>query len=273
MKFAAGVDGCRAGWVFARVDDAAERPAIEIGILSPGDDQALLDLFCSATCVYVDMPMGLAGPGSVSEGFPERDCDRSARKVLRDLGGPPASIFPVPVRQAVFANSYEAACAANRQLCGRAFPLQTWNLVPKIRILDALLRRSPALSSRVFESHPELCFRALSPDGGSIPSKKSSAGVEARLTLLAGFLPGVAEVVDASLRSIRRRDLKRDDLLDALVLAAAARLAVDPTRAGRSGPRHLSLPRRPRIDGEGIPARIALPDTPRVWSCFIEFPD
>jgi predicted RNase H-like nuclease len=256
MSFFAGVDGCRGGWACARIGADV---SVELGIIPIDDVAGLRELLLSASLSFIDMPMGLAGAGSVSSGFAERACDREARRLLIRLGGPSSSVFPVPVRAAVYADSYDAACDRNRKACGRALSVQAWNIVPKIRRLDRMMRADPDLKATLFESHPEVCFRAFAAENELFPPKRKPAGAAARFALLGRLLPGIEPAVEKSARAIPRSEAGIDDLLDALVLCAAARDA--------SGRRPLLLPRAAPEDGEGVPARIAVPATPRVRSC------
>jgi predicted RNase H-like nuclease len=57
------------------------------------------------------------------------------------------------------AADYREACAINRLHLGTALSKQSWNLLPKIRELDAWLRQHPPGPCR--EAHPELVYQAL----------------------------------------------------------------------------------------------------------------
>jgi len=50
-----------------------------------------------------------------------------------------SSIFPVPCREAVYAETYEKACEVNKLLTGKLISKQAWNIVPKIRDVDRFL--------------------------------------------------------------------------------------------------------------------------------------
>ncbi len=74
----------------------------------------------------------------------------------------------------------------------------------------------------VYESHPELCFYAL--NGQPIAYSKSSArGLALRLHLLETKRPGMKAVYERVLNETYRKDIRRDDILDSMVLAIAAR--------------------------------------------------
>lgn len=209
-----GVDGCRGGW-FA----VALREGETGGLLTPSFSDILAQ-WPTARLILVDMPIGLADTG-------RREVESVARRML---GRPrAASVFSVPCRAAVYADSYEEACAANRRDAGCAISRQAWHLTPRIRELDALLRGFPALGDRVREAHPELCFSGLA--GRPMRHrKKDPAGRGERLALLEALRPGAAAAIDAMLSRRRRRDVQADDVIDAFALALSARypLAVIP---------------------------------------------
>jgi len=114
---------------------------------------------------------------------------------------------------------------------------QAWNLVPKIRAVDALLREDAAARRAIHEVHPELSFWAWN---GGVPmqaAKKSRAGRAERLRLAEKWL---GEDLLARARGDQlRRDLADDDILDAVAaLWTAHRIA-----AGRAERLPASAPR------------------------------
>ena len=62
-----------------------------------------------AELLLVDIPIGLPETGA------ERACDLMARRLL---GPRKSSVFPVPVRQAVHAPTYQEACDLNATATG-----------------------------------------------------------------------------------------------------------------------------------------------------------
>ena len=178
----------------------------------------LIGLCRGAARVAVDMPMGLldeAVPGG-------RACDRAARSAL---GGKGSSVFSAPVRGVLRANDYPEALRISRasSAAGVGVSKQTWNLVPKIREVDAWLTR--ARQRRVIESHPELVFAALNGGTPIAQPKRSREGLERRAAALreVGLRP-----VDIRRRS---RDVGADDVLDAFAcLVAACRHAAGNAR-------------------------------------------
>lgn len=186
-----GIDGCPGGWVGALVTG----PAVT---WYDGPLASLLQLPASA--VAVDIPLGLPRGGT------RRACDLLA---AARLGAQRASVFPAPPRAVLAAGTHQEASALSRAAGSVGVSIQTWNIVPKIREADA------ARDPRLLEVHPELSFRLLA--GGPLPSKRSAAGREARVTALRGWLPGLA------VPSPRPGRAAVDDCLDALACAWTAR--------------------------------------------------
>lgn len=225
--FAMGVDGCPQGWCGVYMDMN--------GIEPPGrtifeDFQAVLDF--GAQIVAVDMPIGFSdapdAPGM-------RICEREARNLL---GARRSSIFPSPLRPALDAPSYEAANAANRAAGGKGLSRQSWNIMPKMREIDALM--TPHSEAFVFETHPEVCVTVIA-GAPAVHSKKTPEGRAERLALLS------AHGLDESLfqpHPFPRKIAAPDDLIDAgLCLLTALRIAQGTA---------VSLPAEPPRDGKGL---------------------
>jgi len=223
MKWsAAGVDGCRGGWVaaaFCRDELVVERFQ---------SLQALFDRVFARGRVCVDMPIGLLdGPGA-------RDCDRLARARLGRLRA--SSVFSPPIRSLLSCETYAEANHQSRLRTGRGLSIQSFNITPKIRELDEFLRIHRNRRQSTWESHPELVFAALN-DGTVIQeSKKTPLGRTQRRDLLALVWPAAEAVIDKALASSLRRDLAEDDILDAmacLVAATAKQVDYCPLKAPR----------------------------------------
>lgn len=164
------------------------------------------------------MPIGLSDDGP-------RECDTLARERLRPDRS--ASVFSAPPRAAVeeAKASYVVACRLAQAATGKKISKQAWNLTPKIREVRALLLKKPRLRSRLFETHPELCFASLAGGRALVESKKSAAGVRRRTELLAGLF-GAAAVARLTSQTELTRGVGIDDTLDAMACwTAAARAA------------------------------------------------
>ena len=241
-----GIDGCRGGWVW-------------IGELGEGwrggvvrELKALLPLLARTRLTLIDMPIGLLEGGAM-----ERQCDREARALLGRPRG--SSVFRAPCRPALAAldQGYTAACAINREITGVGLSLQTYNIMHKIRELDALLQRQPDLCEGLRESHPEVCLLGLNRGQPMSFNKRSAGGQRERCGLLqhsirdAGLLP-IDAIIEALLSRVPRRQLAIDDVVDAAILAVTAQHII-----GRGRQRQLPSP-APR-DARGLPMTILMP--------------
>ena len=230
MTCVAGVDGTPGGW--AVVIMAPSRLTVQKLV-------ALSDLFDGRSdlrVVAVDVPIGLL------ENYEKggRACDRAARKFLGRYRG--SSVFPAPVRSALTADSWAAACALSRAsaLRGKAISKQTFAILPKIREIDDLLQTRTELRAVVREVHPEVSFAEL-VGKPMIYRKSSVAGREERRTALSRVLPNLRMVENAG----REQGLPIEDILDATVACwSASRLA-----AGRGR----GLPETVTLDSTGLP--------------------
>lgn len=201
MSLVYGVDGCRGGWVAV----AAEGRAKSVRLVRRFDE--LFD--AKPALIAVDMPMGFAdeaAPGG-------RDCERAARAALPGKG---SSVFSAPCRSALDASDYRAALVANRAAHGIGLSKQAFNLFPKMRELDAVLRGQPPC--RIVEAHPELGFARLA-GAPILAPKRTAEGRQARLGVLAkaGF-----GIVEEWLDRFPRSDAAIDDIVDAACVCVAA---------------------------------------------------
>lgn len=162
----------------------------------------------------IDIPIGL--PNAVA-----RDLEFQVRRLLPGKG---SSVFSVPCRDAVYAENYSRACQINQERFGKKLSVQSWNICAKIREIDKSLRDSPALSHRVNESHPELAFKLLNGEPLRF-SKKTAEGLQERLEILQRFIPNARAWFAAALAAHPRKQLARDDIVDALVLMCVGKSA------------------------------------------------
>lgn len=194
----------------------------------------------SARLILVDIPIGLRDGSSL-----ERLCDLEARKLLGRRG---STIFPAPCRPAIHAGSYEEASRINEELTGRRLSKQSWGIARKIREMDEFLETHGEARSRVRESHPEICFLALSGQPMK-HNKKTEEGYRERLEALEKIRPGSVEIVREGLEKLKRA-VARDDLVDALVLAVAASLTTYSLA---------TLPEVPELDSRGLRMEMVYP--------------
>lgn len=243
-----GVDGCRGGWLAAVLENGEPRFELYARFAE------LWRAHRNAPFLLVDMPIGLPHAAA-----PVRACDAEARRLL---GPRRASVFSPPCREALAAGNHASASAANRAVTGRGLSIQAWNIAPRIRELDELLRAEPDAAQRILECHPELCFAALLGAPARF-AKRAPEGRSERLRVLTRLCPDAKARIVQGMEN-RSRAVAADDCADALVLALALRAALEPGRgqAYPAGVVRLGCPpgeARPRVDAEGLPMTIHVP--------------
>jgi predicted RNase H-like nuclease len=203
-----GIDGCRGGWVVATSDERfSDLSFAVVADLEPLVARAER----GEALVAIDMPIGLCDDGP-------RACDLQARRLL---GRPRASsVFPAPCRAALAATTYRRACGLSRKTLGVALTIECFNILPKIRQVDAVM--TPARQAFVREVHPELVFALLSGRGhGLVEPKRTAAGERARLRLLRRVAPRFDPAAVRARLGLGR--VARDDVIDAVACMVAAR--------------------------------------------------
>ena len=193
-----GVDGCPDGWLAV-----VGRPPQCSASIHP-DFGSILQTYPEAVIV-VDIPIGLM------DGKEGRAVDRLMRK---RLGKRHSSVFTPPSRAASHALTYDDAKRRNIEITGKSLSKQTWGLVPKIRELDSLMTKTPALQENTREGHPEFAFAMLN-DSPIAHSKKTACGIFKRTALLRAIGYDI-EHIATYLHS--HAGAKADDLVDACVL-------------------------------------------------------
>jgi predicted RNase H-like nuclease len=229
-RISVGVDGCRGGW-------------IAIGLSDQGDCSFALcarfeevcQRFAHANIILVDIPIGFVESGPL-----ERECDRLARSAI---GQRRSSVFPVPCRKALQAESYQEATTINRRMTGRGLSRQTWNIIPKMREVDAYLARSGS-HPPIREMHPEVCFWALAGFRQLAYGKLTPRGHAERTAILKRFV-GDAHNIEQKILQAHPRIVGKDDILDAICGAVTGLSRVLST-----------LPSAPTVDAKGRPMEV-----------------
>jgi predicted RNase H-like nuclease len=206
-----GIDGCPGGWLAVEYDDVVYRGAQVFD-----DITAIWNEYGGVETILVDSPIGLR-----EESAAKRPCDDAARDVL---GHRSSSVFPAPVRQAVYEERYEDAKAVQEAHTERSLGTQTWAISEKIRQIDELLQaHGQAARGTIREAHPELCFWALA---GEQPTTYSKTGQPAaafweRVGILEPIDEGVLDDLQDAGTHIGGQ-AGNDDLIDAFALAMTA---------------------------------------------------
>jgi predicted RNase H-like nuclease len=229
MKSNIGIDGCKIGWFIFLMDGHDEFSYRVIASI-----EELKNHITSTDKVLIDIPIGLKISGAQ-----ERLCDKGARKLL---GNRSSSVFPSPSRLALNATVYKEASAINRKNCGRGLSQQSFAILPKIKEVDEFLLAEGSNYS-VREMHPEVCFWALNSQVPMQHNKKSSEGFDERLALLRKYAPNIDEVVAEILQTYKRKEVAKDDILDAAAGAITLRYAKELK----------TIPEEPEVDDKGLP--------------------
>lgn len=216
-----GVDGCNGGWIVA----ARARGTIACWRIARFEELFLESV--RPRVVAIDIPIGLPESGS-------RDCDRIARKLLGPKRG--SSVFPAPTRPMLETKSYP----------GKGISKQGFNLIPKVKEVDLILRRNAAARAVTHEVHPELCFYYLNGQRPIEAPKKKEAGRAERLALLRDWCGGA---IDQALDRTRKLKCQPDDVVDAFAaLWSAERIA-----EGKA----VTHPANPELDPHGLAMAIS----------------
>ncbi len=224
----AGIDGCKAGWILITFSGGSSYRVLR-------NKEDLEKAFDEFDRIFIDMPIGLEDENYT------RECDQLLRE---KLGAEYASsVFSPPIRPALHAPSYVEANMQSYEYTEKKLTLQSWNITPKIRLLDDMLQAQPQLQNKVFESHPELLFMKL--NGGMIYQKKNTKkGLSHRLSLIVDR----EEIADDFFRDIkeefRRNEVGEDDIVDAMALALGAK------QSAEDGIK--TLPEQPEHDSMGL---------------------
>jgi predicted RNase H-like nuclease len=207
-----GVDSCPRGWITVALD--ASRSDLQPRFFDRFEQ--ILSEFSSAEVIAVDIPIGL------TDGKP-RACDIEARKRLGWPGM--ASVFPAPARSLIHHTDYREAKAESRARFGHAVTRQSFALFRKVREVDEAL--APELQSRVFEVHPELSFWAMNDRSAMAFGKKTQAGIEDRLAVIAERFSGFELPTSRAEAKAMAPLAGVDDFLDAIAAAWTAQRIAD----------------------------------------------
>ena len=204
----AGVDGCPKGWAVATARVVGETLIdLEVEFVETLDTTVAKVREGKLSALAIDMPIGLINEHP-------RTADVDARKLL---GPRRSSVFPTPLLTTLDAADYDEARFRSLAACGKAHSKQAWNLMPKIRELDALVQATD--QPAVAEAHPECAFVRLQGDIPLDHAKSTNEGRALRTGLIRASRRFDAEELDRALGS---KVAPLVDLLDAIALAVTA---------------------------------------------------
>ncbi|HKM34836.1 MAG TPA: DUF429 domain-containing protein [Lachnospiraceae bacterium] len=201
-----GVDGCKNGWIIALVDNS------DLRIENFHEISDILEKYDKFDTFLIDMVIGL--PSDHTHIRP----DTEARK---NIPGRASTIFAVPCRQAVYADTEKEQIQQNVKVLGKSLAKQTMAIIPKISEVDTFLNQHTEYKNVIKESHPEVCFARL--NGGVVMSKKSEKdGLLERIHILSRFLPDLT--LEFILEKSKLYKCNADDIVDAICLAVTGNL-------------------------------------------------
>ena len=228
-----GIDGYINGWCCCIIHDGV-RIELHKNLTTLFENIGINNL------TLIDMPVGLS-----SKNF-ERFIDFKLRTYLPK--NKKSSVFTAPCREAVFSNDYNSAKKANQIITNRSISIQSWNISKKIKELDRFLISQKKNKLTIKESHPEFCFVNLNNNNPLIHSKKTNEGYNERLSILIRNSEEIEMVVKKSIEKFKKEKVKKDDILDSIVLALTSKYWQ------KNGSR--TITQNPEKDEMGIPFEI-----------------
>ena len=228
-----GIDGYIDGWCCCIIHDGV-RIELHKNLTTLFENIGINNL------TLIDMPVGLS-----SKNF-ERFIDFKLRTYLPK--NKKSSVFTAPCREAVLSNDYNSAKKANQIITNRSISIQSWNISKKIKELDRFLISQKKNKLTIKESHPEFCFVNLNNNNPLIHNKKTKDGYNERLSILIRSSEGIEMVVKKSIEKFKKEKVKKDDILDSIVLALTSKYWQ------KNGSR--TITQNPEKDEMGIPFEI-----------------
>lgn len=229
-----GVDGCKGGWIASVYD----RGSFEIKKYFSIEE--LVEANKNYNELLIDMVIGLQS--NKDEVRP----DNAARALIP---GRTSTIFAVPARQAVYADTREQIREANKNALGKDLPAQAIAIIPKMRELDEFLQENPTHKNRLKESHPEVCFSRL--NGSVVMSRKADGeGITERVGIIGQYMPEITE--EYIYQEAKRFKCNADDIVDSIVLCITANL----TAQGKTD----VIPETVQEDVTGLKMQMTIPN-------------
>ncbi len=222
-----GIDGCKQGFMIARLKDFNLTFSIESDLTSILSDKDL---------ILIDVPLGC--PNSVDEIRPEP----MIRPYLKKRA---SSVFNVPALQCFISNQYNEVNMINKQILNKGLSKQSFGIMPIIRKVNDFILNYPHLN--IHESHPELVFTWLKGDICTY-SKHSEEGIQERVEILISSLPFVKDSLNKALLTYSKT--YHQDIVDSCALLVCAYLI---NQRGS-----IMIPQHPQRNSQGIEMKIML---------------
>jgi predicted RNase H-like nuclease len=240
MNTVVGVDGCKLGWFyFRRIGDT-----ITHGVAT--SLETLIETLPTQSRIFIDIPIGL-----LDSGHEGRECDKAARKMLGSKRA--SSVFPAPYRPVLSAKTYQDAKHRSLIASGKMLSQQAFAITSKIREIDDFLSANINARKIVREIHPELCFWGLNQRQAMTNPKKTEAGFEERIQVLEQLMPNVRSIITKPMKDYLRKEVSRDDILDALVGLIVGCTSDDALQ---------TVPIKPVKDSFGLPMEMVYTEQP-----------
>ena len=195
---ALGIDGCKGGWITAKICDG------NLKLYKFESIAQIIDKIPFDRCI-IDMVIGLQGKSS------DIRPEMVARKELKNRA---STLFPAPCRKAVYENTKEERIKVNVAVLGKKFTSQTDAIIPKIREVDEFLQRNAEYKNVILESHPELCFGRLNNEV-LLTSKHDIDGIVERVKVLKRYLEKIS--LEWVMYETKRLKCQADDIVDSSI--------------------------------------------------------
>ena len=231
MKIA-GVDGCHGGWIVASCINE-NKP--EIIFFSKFKD--ILVKLQDYDVLTVDMPIGFC---SVKSNNGKRPADQMAKKSLGKRGG---SVFYAPAKEVMEEllskkidleyndTNYKKVCCIFKRITQKKVGKQTFGIIKKMMEINSIPLEN---MKNVYEFHPEITWIKScgleNLDNNTLKSKKNHEGKEQRINCLEKCLGVNKECINNLIemsRNNRKKDISKDDIIDALSGLIVARRIYD----------------------------------------------
>ena len=228
-----GVDGCKDGWVAAILDHGEQR------IEKYKTIESLMAAYPTFDAFLIDIPIGLVNDPN------QNRPDSAAKQDIRERS---SSVFPIPCRQAVYAEGEEAQKEENIRILGKSLSKQTTSIIMKIREVDEFLQNHPEYKNKIMESHPEVAFARLNGEVVKF-HKQGIFGANLRRFILSEFLG--KEFLNGTEEVSKELDCDHADVIDALCMVVTA--------AMYNHGEYDTLPENPETDETGLIMQMTVP--------------